>query len=183
MAAEEDKEGGEAGTAPDKKGSKKLLLVGGAVAFLLLAAGLPTVYFLVLKKPAAAPVEELEADAAEEDTGKMEGLGEDLEVEEGEESLGAIIPFDTFVVNLSGGKYIRVQLQVEFESLDVPSRFYSRMVPIRDGVISLLTQQVAEDLTTSKGKETLRGQLRKLMNDTLRKEEVRRVYFTQFVIQ
>jgi flagellar FliL protein len=97
--------------------------------------------------------------------------------------LGAIIPFETFLVNLSGGKYIRLQAQVEFETLDVPRRFYTRAVPIRDGIISLLTQMTAENLETSKGKDKLRAEIRSTINTALRKEEVRRVYFTQFVIQ
>jgi flagellar FliL protein len=183
MAEEEAKEGAEnAAAGGEKKSSKKLFIIIGAVVLLLLAGGVPALYFLVLKKPPPA-VEELEVEVPEGDVGSIEGSGDELEIGEGEESLGAIVPFDTFVVNLPEGKYIRVQLQVEFETLDVPSRFYSRMVPLRDGVISLLTQQVPEDLMTQKGKENLRTQIRGLMNDTLRKEEVRRVYFTQFVIQ
>jgi flagellar basal body-associated protein FliL len=105
------------------------------------------------------------------------------ELEEGEEPLGAIVPLETFLVNLSGGKYIRAQVQVEFESLDVPRRFYTRSVPIRDGIISMLTQMTAENLESAKGKDKLRAEIRSVINTTLRKEEVRRVYFTQFVIQ
>jgi flagellar FliL protein len=182
MATEEAEEDKQVEGAEAKKGSKKLLLIVAGLALVLLLGGVPAVYFLALKKPAPA-VEELEVEVPDEETGTMEGAEDELEVSEGEESLGAIIPFDTFVVNLTGGKYVRVQLQVEFETLDVPSRFYSRMVPMRDGVISLLTQQVGDDLLTPKGKENLRTKIRELMNDTLRKDEVRRVYFTQFVIQ
>jgi flagellar FliL protein len=93
------------------------------------------------------------------------------------------VPLETFLVNLSGGKYVRAQIQLEFETLDVPRKFYTRAVPIRDGIISMLTQMTAENLESSKGKDKLRAEIRSLINTVLRKEEVRRVYFTQFVIQ
>jgi flagellar FliL protein len=47
----------------------------------------------------------------------------------------------------------------------------------------MLTQMTAENLESSKGKDKLRAEIRSLINTVLRKEEVRRVYFTQFVIQ
>lgn len=181
--AEENKteEAGVPAAAPKSK--KKLFIIGG-VAALALLIGAPAGYFL-LKKP-AAKVEDVTI-ALEDDSGdkrgKIEGGGDAVEFEEGEEAIGAIVPFDTFLVNLSGGKYIRVQVQVEFESLDVPSRFYTRMVPIRDGIISLLAQQTADDLLASKGKDKLRLSIRNVMNEVLRREDVKRVYFTQFVIQ
>ena len=106
-----------------------------------------------------------------------------VELEEGEELLGAIVPLDTFLLNLAKGKYIRMQVQLEFSGLDIPKSFYSRAVPIRDSIITFVTQQKAEDLESAQGKEALREEIKKLVNFQLRKELVRRVYFTQFVIQ
>jgi flagellar basal body-associated protein FliL len=57
------------------------------------------------------------------------------------------------------------------------------MVPIRDSIITLLTQQDASDLEDLKGKEKLKKNIRELINERLHREDVRRVYFTQFVIQ
>ena len=121
--------------------------------------------------------------ASDESHAKLEGSEDVEELEEGEEALGAIIPFDTFVVNLSGAKFIRVQLQVEFATLDVPKKFYSKIVPMRDAIISTLTQRSPDDLESMKGKESLKTQIRNMMNEMLRKEDVKRIYFTQFVIQ
>jgi flagellar FliL protein len=182
MAEEQKTEAAEAQAAAPKS-NKKLFIIAGA-AVLVLLIGIPSGYFL-LKKP-APKVEDvtitLEDDSGEKG-GKIEGKGDTVEFEEGEEAIGAIVPFDTFLVNLTGGKYIRVQVQVEFESLDVPSRFYTRTVPIRDGIIGLLSQQTADDLLAAKGKDKLRTNIRNVMNEVLRREDVKRVYFTQFVIQ
>lgn len=113
----------------------------------------------------------------------MEGADDSVELEEGEEALGAIFPFDAFLVNLSGGQYIRLQVQAEFEGPEVPKKMYARMVPIRDAIITLLTQQTAAELQDIKGKEKLKKSIRDLINERLRREDVRRIYFTQFVIQ
>ena len=182
MAEEEKQEAPalEAPAAPNR--NKRVLIAAGGVIALLIMVGVPAGYFLLKEEP--KEVSEITPEMAPENPPKPEGDGDaEEELEEGEEPLGAIVPLETFLVNLSGGKYIRAQVQVEFETLDVPRRFYTRAVPIRDGIISMLTQLTAENLETAKGKDKLRAEIRSVINTTLRKEEVRRVYFTQFVIQ
>lgn len=179
--AEEEEEQVQPAAEPTKGKGKKILLIV-AVIFALLSVGGGIAAFVLSKKEKTT--EELPADAAaDDDSGYAEGSDDELEISEGEEALGAIVPLDTFLVNLNGGKYIRLQIQVEFETLDIPSRFYSRLVPIRDAIISLLTQQTADDLQAERGKEGLKSKIKALMNDVLRREEVKRIYFTQFVIQ
>jgi flagellar FliL protein len=182
MAEEEKKEAPEVVTPEVPHRSKRALIAVGGIVALLIAVGVPAGYFLLKEEP--KEVEQVTPEMEPESHYKPEGHDDpEEELEEGEEPLGAIVPFETFLVNLSGGKYIRAQIQVEFETLDVPRRFYTRAVPIRDSIISLLTQMTAENLDTIKGKDKLRGEIRSVINTTLRKEEVRRVYFTQFVIQ
>ena len=182
MAEEEKKEAPEVVTPQVPHRSKRVVIAVGGIVALLIAVGVPTGYFLLKEEPkeVGQVTPEMEPDQQHNPEGHDDS---EEELEEGEEPLGAIVPFDTFLVNLSGGRYIRTQIQVEFETLDVPRRFYTRAVPIRDSIISLLTQMTAETLDTVKGKDKLRTEIRSLINTTLRKEEVRRVYFTQFVIQ
>jgi len=182
MAEQENKEAPEVAAPEAPSKNKRTLIAVGGVAGLLVLIGVPAGYF-ILAKEEPKEVQEVKPEMAPEIQHKPEGFEDVEELEEGEEPLGAIVPFDTFLVNLSGGKYIRTQIQVEFETLDVPTKFYTRQVPIRDSIISLLTQQTAEALQSSQGKERIRNDIRNLINQTLRKEDVRRVYFTQFVIQ
>lgn len=186
MAEEKETEQKEAEALPAPRNSKKTLVIGGVVC-LVLGVGAPIGYFMFNSSEPPAKVEDVKVDTKEEPSesnhSKLEGQADSLELEEGEEALGAIVPFETFLVNLSGGKFIRLQLQVEFESADIPKRFYSRMVPIRDAVIALLTQQSAGDLEDIKGKEKLKKDIKELINEQLHREDARRVYFTQFVIQ
>jgi flagellar FliL protein len=183
MAQEEKKEGQDAEVSPvaPQRNKRALIAIGGVLGLVVLV-GAPAGYFL-LKKEAPPEVQGIAPEMAPEPESKPEGFDDEEELEEGEEPLGAIVPMDTYLVNLSGGKYIRTQIQLEFETLDVPRRFHTRQVPIRDGIIALLTQRTAESLDSAKGKDTLRAEIRSLVNTILRKEEVRRVYFTQFVIQ
>jgi flagellar basal body-associated protein FliL len=186
MTEEKETEQTETDALPAPANRRKMLLIAGA-AILVVGVGTPVGYFMLGSSERPAQVEEVKVDTHsvndEESHGKLEGHGEEIEFEEGEEALGAIVPFETFLVNLSGGKYIRLQLQVEFETPDVPRRLHSRMVPIRDGIISLLTQQTSSDLEDIKGKEKLKKSVKDLINERLHREDVRRVYFTQFVIQ
>lgn len=182
MAEEEKQEQAET-QAPVKQGRfKRSYVIGAGALMLVLMIGVPAAVFLLKEKP--SEVKEITPELGPEASLKPEGHDDgDIALEEGEEALGAIVPFDTFLVNLSGGRYIRVQIQVEFETLDIPRRFYTRAVPIRDSIISLLTQMTADNLESMKGKDKLRTEIRSVINTALRKEEVRRVYFTQFVIQ
>jgi flagellar FliL protein len=183
MAEESEDTKAEGEDAPAKKGGKKNLFIVIGVVVLLVAVGVPAAFMLM--KKAEPKLDELGADAASAETphGRLEGSEDVEDLEEGEEALGAIVPFDTFVVNLSGGKFIRVQLQVEFATLDVPRKFYSRMVPMRDAIISMLTERTPDDLESQKGKDTLKSQIRTAMNEMLHREDVKKIYFTQFVIQ
>jgi flagellar protein FliL len=162
-------------------GKKKILLIAGLVLFLVLAAGVPAAIFMLKGKE---KVEQLGADAADGDEpARLEGAGEDLELEEGEEPLGAILPMDTFVVNLRGSRYIRTQVQLEFMELDIPAKFHRKIVPVRDAIISLLVKQNPEELLTEKGREKLRIDIKDAVNSEIRKVVIKNVYFTQFVIQ
>ena len=126
--------------------------------------------------------EKVEVDIKKNDLHKLSQDAEE-ELEEGEEILGAIAPLDTFVVNLKGGRFIRLQMQLEFVERDVPQRLLQRAAIVRDAIITLLTTKSAEDMLEREGKEKLRKEVRNLVNEALKKELVKKVYFTQFVVQ
>jgi len=163
------------------------------IALSIVSIGAPLGYFLMV--PSESPKEEkgdgevesvaVEAEKETKDAKSELDKAEDesLALLDGEEALGAIVPFETFLVNLSGGKYLRLQMQAEMETPDVPRRLYGRIVPIRDGVITMLTQKAATDLESAEGKELLKKSIKDLINEQLKRQDVRRIYFTQFVIQ
>ncbi|MDC0358695.1 flagellar basal body-associated FliL family protein, partial [Oligoflexia bacterium] len=113
----------------------------------------------------------------------MEGYEDEVSLEEDEEPLGAIFPLETFVVNLTEGGYLRCQVQLEFETRDIPKRFYVRQVPIRDAILGLFSARTKKDLSKEDGRRQIKKDIRELINEILRRQEVRHVYFTQFVVQ
>ena len=183
MADEKDEgEKPETEAAPPKSKKKLFIIIGGIVG-LLVAVGVPAAIMLS-KGSTKSETEELDPEAAKGvKVLAPEGHEEEDELVEGEEPLGAIFPLDTFVVNLNGGKFIRLQAQIEFVGRDVPSRFYGRTVVIRDAIITLLSSRTQESLQEVKDREDLKREMKDLINEVLKKEEVKRVYFTQFLVQ
>jgi flagellar protein FliL len=177
MAREEENKEVE---APAEKPKKKTLLIVLGVVFLIIAVGAPVAFF-TLKK---AEIEEAPADAATNSHEvQPEGHNDEEELQEGEKPLGAIFPLDTFVVNVVGGGFLRIQIQLEFVDREISPRFYSRSVLVRDALVSLLSKQQREELLSNKGKEDLKVTVKDAVNGVLRKELINRVFFTQFVVQ
>lgn len=169
--------------------SKRNTLIAVGVSLAIVGTGAPLGYFIM--KPQVVTEESAETaappvvpDISHDDSDHSEVVEDVTETYlEGEEALGAIVPFDTFLVNLAGGKYLRLQVQVEMETPDIPRRLYSHIVPIQDGIITMLTQKTASELEDVAGKDELKKSIRDLIHKQLHRQDVRRVYFTQFVIQ
>lgn len=112
-----------------------------------------------------------------------EGADDEDLIDEDYQPVGAMVPLEAILVNLAQGGYLRAQMQIEFEDRHVPPRFYNQLVPIRDGIIMILTQRTAAELRTVNGKDALRNDVRDLINGLLKRLLVKRIYFTQFVVQ
>lgn len=185
MAEEEGKEQEAEATDATAKAKKKKLIVFAAigVVFLVLAIGAPVLYLTLGKEDKKG--DELSSDAAHGiDIGVVpEGADDEDQLEENEEVIGAILPLEAFIVNLSGGGYLKLQIFLRFDSREVPSKFYTRIVFIRDGLITLLTNRTIKDLSSEKGKDALRADIKEVVNRVLKREDVRQVYFSQFLIK
>ncbi len=179
--AEEKEEAAPAEAVPAPKKSKKMLIIAIAVPVILAAIGVPAALILTKKTEIETPdmVSKLDAGAAITKESDLEADDAD----EGEEALGAIYPLETFVVNLSKGGFLRAQFQVEFADRDIPIRFYSRIVPMRDRAIELIGTKTAEELLTPRGRDDLKREIKDAMNELLRREDIKHMYVTQFVIQ
>lgn len=179
MASEEESKPVEA--APTKKGNTGLII---AIALVVVVAIAGATIFFVMKKGDGKSVEELSADAAEDPDALIpEGANDEEELAEGEEPIGAMFPFETFVVNVSNGGYLRCLVHVEFDGRDIPKKFYPRIPVIRDGIIKILNGRSKETLLSEEGRERLKGDIRQLINTVLHKELVKKVFFSQYVVQ
>ncbi|MBW2145407.1 MAG: flagellar basal body-associated FliL family protein [Deltaproteobacteria bacterium] len=99
---------------------------------------------------------------------------------------GIIIPLDTFIINLADAedqRYLKVVIKLETWDPAVNEEIQKRMAQLRDAIITLLTTQTYQDVATFKGKTFLRAEIKKRINQYIRKGSIQKVYFTDFVIQ
>jgi flagellar FliL protein len=183
----DEKEKAEENTeAAEKSGPGTLLIVGLVLAILFGLAGFGTAAFVILtKEPVEEPVTvgTVATDAAQGEDDQLFAVTEEDELDEGEAAIGAIYPLESFIVNLTGGRYLRAQIRLEFEGREVPRRFFPRIVPVRDLIIKVLSAKRAEDVLASQGREALKVEIKDRVNELLRREDVKNVYFSQFVVQ
>lgn len=98
----------------------------------------------------------------------------------------AIVALDDFTINLrgtGGGRVLRLEVSAEVDADDEPTVLEKRPM-MRDAVLTLASDYTYNDLEGIDGKMRLRDELLARLNTSLEDEaRVRRVYFTEFVVQ
>ena len=91
-----------------------------------------------------------------------------------------------FLVNLSDKdilRYLKMTLGVEIPDQRVAEEIKNKTVEIRDAIITLVSAQTSEDLSTTEGKEKLKLLIADSINSFLTSGKVTKVYFVDFVMQ
>lgn len=152
--------------APAAKGGSKLVLIVVALV-VLLGGGAGAWFFLGMGAHKAQ---------AKEETPKPAG----------EPEVGALAALDPFIANLAdedGKRYLKATVQVEFFAGKVPEEWSGRLPQIRDLLLTLFTSKTFADVRTPQGKAVLRDEIINRVNRALHKDEVKAVYFTEFIVQ
>lgn len=203
--AKKDAAGGE-----EEGGKKKLpLWVIILIASQVVVVGIAIVVF---KMMSGAPVEtavdeegsaESEAAAPAEgghDGAKAEGGEKAAKKEEGgnggggekakdpkSAQVGPQFELEPFIVNLiddgRGPRYLKVDIKFELENEGIKDEITSRLSQIRDEMLTLLSSKRQTDVETTDGKRILKDEIFTRVNKVLVTGRVKRVYFTEFVIQ
>jgi flagellar FliL protein len=100
--------------------------------------------------------------------------------------IGSTYGLDTFVVNIADrdrDRYLKMKAELELEKPELAQEMDARLPQIRDLIISLLGNKSFDDIRTIEGKNFLREELLLRINSLLVTGEVRRVFFTEFVVQ
>jgi flagellar protein FliL len=168
--------------APAKKRGKLPLILGLVV---LLAGGGGGGYFWWSRQQA---VKAAEAEAKGGHGDAKAGHGAEAEQAEGEHA-GALLPLDTFTVNLADTEATRflrtnVQLVIEADEEALKEIEHEKLpvVRARSAVLELLSQQKSSDLATPEGKEALKKIIAERAAKVLH-HKVSDVLFSDFVIQ
>jgi flagellar protein FliL len=100
--------------------------------------------------------------------------------------VGALLALDPFVVNLAdedSSRYLKATIQLEFFGTRVPNEVNARLPQIRDLLLTMFSSKLFADVRATEGKADLREDILNRVNQALRRDLVKAVYFTEFVVQ
>lgn len=98
---------------------------------------------------------------------------------------GSFTRMDGLVVNPSGsdGRYLAVSIAFESNSPSVKTELENKTVVVQDAVLNLLSSKTVEELSDPDRRDELKEELRKETNSILGSGAIKRLYFTEFVLQ
>ena len=124
--------------------------------------------------------------------GKKEGKNEaqisETQTQENKEEAPITYPLDTFIVNLmdksgSGKRYLKVGIILEIGNQEQGMMIEKYKPQLRDTILILLSSKSFKEISTMEGKLELKQELLLRVNQILSEAIVRRIYFTEFVVQ
>lgn len=160
MAKEQPEEGG--------KSKKKLIIIIAAVLVLLIGAGVGAFLFLGGDDKKISPEEEQAA----------------LEMQA--KQVGPMVNIESFIVNIlddQESRYLKAAITLEVTNEEVSMELNQRMAQIKDAILLLIGNKTFSELNDLQGKMQLRAELLNKVNSILLKGKVKRIYFTDFVVQ
>jgi flagellar FliL protein len=172
----EKKENQEVEEQKEKGGGNKLLLIVIIVLLLLLLIieGLVAYFLLSNTSDETQPSKQ-----QQEKVIKKKKISDMAEV-------GPIYPLDQFIVNLisnNANRYLKCKISFELDSPEFQQEIDKKLPAVRDIIINILSSKSVEEIQTAKGKQKLKEEIKRKVNEILTTGEIRHVYFTEFVIQ
>ena len=175
--AEEKEEKQEEKKEEKDSGNKLLLIVIVVLLLLLIVVGGLVAYFLLSSNtdnpdnPQTEQTQQVEK--------KKKKVSEMTDI-------GPIYPLDQFIVNLvsnASSRYLKCKIDLEMDSPELQQELDKKLPAIRDLIIRVLSSKTVEEIQTARGKEKLKEEIKRKINQILDTGEIRNVYFTEFVIQ
>lgn len=177
-AAAENMEGGsEAKVAAPAEPKKPIVLIAIAALNMVVMAG---VVFMLYKSHKAEQAKPKLSDV-------VQGVAHDEQEKSKEDTeyIGKLVPMETFLVNLAGSrgsKLAKINMELEVDGAKVEEEIEKRKPQIRDIIIILLSSKTYDSITSKEGKEFLREEVRDTVNSFLVKGKIKKVYFTDFIV-
>ncbi len=160
-AAAESEEGGGS--------KKKLIIIIVAVLVLLIGGGAGYFFFM-----------------GGEEEEKISPEQEQAELEKQAKQVGPMVNIDSFIVNIRDdeqSRYLKATITIEVDSEEASMEINQRMPQIKDAILLLIGNKSFGELNDLQGKIQLRAELINKVNSILLKGKVKRIYFTDFVVQ
>ena len=105
---------------------------------------------------------------------------------QGQATLGALFPLDTFIVNLADqerSRYLRVTMDLELEAAADVEKLNERLPQIRDRILMILPSKRFADIASMEGKTALRDEIIGKLNGLFPENVISNIFFTEFVVQ
>lgn len=101
---------------------------------------------------------------------------------------GPVLTLDEFLVNLAdpgSDHFLKVTVGLELDKAKgkTPESLKEEAPLIRDAVLTSLSSKTRDDIATIKGRDKLKADIKKSVNEGLGEDDVQGVYFTNFVTQ
>lgn len=180
MAEKEEKKKPAEGGAPPQGGKpkkKKFLLFAGIGLAGIAAVAFAVFFFFNPSKPGAPK----DNTAAHEKEG---GHGGGKEGEKGGSPLTfALEPFILNLADIDSNRYLKISITLEFDSPGTARQAEQRVPQIRDALILLMTSLTYGDIHSVAGKLTLQSDIQNRISKIMEPGTVKRVYFTDLVVQ
>lgn len=165
--------------APSSDQQKPLLLVIVVVLNMLVMASVVGVVYTSYKAEKAKPKLQDVIQGEKEDDAKAVAQADKDDI------VGKLVPMETFLVNLAGtrgNKLVKINMELEVDNPKVEDEIDHRKPQIRDIIIILLSSKTYDQVTTRQGKEALRDEVKDTVNSFLVKGKIKKVYFTDFIV-
>ena len=160
----------DAAEKPEESGSKKkLIIIIAAVVVLLIGAGVGAFLFM-----------------GGDEEEKLTPEQEQAELEKQAKQVGPMVNLDTFIVNIiddEESRYLKAAITLELDTPEAVMEVGERMPQIKDAILLLVGNKTFGELKDLQGKIQLRAELLNRLNSILAKGKVKRIYFTDFVVQ
>ena len=159
----------DAAEQPEGGGSKKkLIIIIAAVVVLLIGVGVGAFLFLGGEDEKISP---------EQEQAELEKLAKQV---------GPMVSIDTFIVNIiddEESRYLKASITIEVNTPETAMEVSERMPQIKDAILLLVGNKTFSELQDLQGKIQLRAELINRLNGILLNGKVKRIYFTDFVVQ
>jgi flagellar FliL protein len=186
--------------ASNGRSSKKLVILLVVLNVVTLGAGGGYVFWMTTQKAAAdaatssgngrgsAPTTAGERGEGERGATRAgaEATDDDRPDEEDPIYRGQVIALDPIITNIGAsdeGHFLKVTVQLEVRTDEAKARVDAASVPIRDAIIAYLSSLSPVDTEGETKKREIKERLRQLVNAEVQGNPVRRVYFTDFLVQ
>jgi len=159
----------DAAEQPEAGGSKKKLIIIIAVAVVLLVGiGVGVFMFMGDEKEEISPEQQQAA------------------LEKQAKQVGPMVNIDTFIVNIiddEESRYLKAAITLEMNAPEAAAEVAERMPQVKDTILLLVGNKSFSELQDLQGKIQLRAELINRINSVLVNGKVKRIYFTDFVVQ